>query len=75
MFIREHLTIRKKGNQSSVEKCTKDTYSVDNNISIIFKQMKSISSFTIREMQINTTFKYHFSPILFAKISKFDNIL
>ena len=31
-------------------------------------------SFAIREMQINTTFRYHFSPIMFVKMCKFDNI-
>ena len=62
------LNNQEKRNQNSTEKCTKDTYTVENNISIIFKQMKNISSFTIREMQINTIFKYHFSPIMFAKI-------
>uniref|UniRef100_A0A7N4P2P4 Uncharacterized protein n=1 Tax=Sarcophilus harrisii TaxID=9305 RepID=A0A7N4P2P4_SARHA len=75
-IYRKLTQIYNSSNHSPIDKWSKDMNRqfLDEEIETIFSHMKSCSkSLLIREMQIKTTLRYHYTPVRLAKMTGKDN--
>ena len=68
------LKLNKKKPNTPIFKCAKNPDRLPKNIQMANNHMKRCStSYVIREMQIKTIMRYHYTPIRMAKIQNTDN--